>query len=295
MHMSGDADTLLGGALICRELDMGFCFIFILEVAFRIYIERWNFPKDWNCREGGKVWPDPSFLISMFWIIVRLCPSKLWSSCHGFRLEGPDNLQRVESCFSDSLTVKRKWWSGLDGSGGSWRFLGAPRLQCLVSTCHGFQTSQTINHDQQPSKPSNQAGNQSINQSINRSVSQSINQSINRSVSQSINRTSKHAIKWPIKQGSNHFLACWLAQVESWWESHLLLEALCCCICFTGDCELDWHSACDRWPCGHCHFLPSCRRTSSFPKRSQSSMFHSAAKKLGKGKRQGTLSLVRPI
>jgi len=64
--MSGDADTLLGGALICRELDMGFCFIFILEVAFRIYIERWNFPKDWNCREGGKVWPDPSFLISMF-------------------------------------------------------------------------------------------------------------------------------------------------------------------------------------------------------------------------------------
>ena len=41
-----DADTLLGGALICRELDMGFCFIFILEVAFRIYIERWNFPKE---------------------------------------------------------------------------------------------------------------------------------------------------------------------------------------------------------------------------------------------------------
>ena len=49
-------DILLNGANICRELDMAFCFIFMVEVAFRIYIERWNFPKDWNCHEGGKVW-----------------------------------------------------------------------------------------------------------------------------------------------------------------------------------------------------------------------------------------------
>eukprot|EP00434_Breviolum_minutum_P030506 symbB.v1.2.026978.t1/scaffold2687.1/size73039/8 len=42
----GDADILLNGANICRELDMAFCFIFMVEVAFRIYIERWNFPKE---------------------------------------------------------------------------------------------------------------------------------------------------------------------------------------------------------------------------------------------------------
>ena len=41
-----DADKLLQGAQLCRELDMAFCFIFMVEVALRIYVERWRFWKE---------------------------------------------------------------------------------------------------------------------------------------------------------------------------------------------------------------------------------------------------------